>query len=47
MPRRFVSYLRGSTNRQGRSGLGLEAQCATVAAHLSGDTRCWTYGSRN
>ncbi|ARO55656.1 resolvase [Methylorubrum zatmanii] len=33
---RFISYLRVSTDRQGRSGLGLEAQRATVAAYLNG-----------
>jgi DNA invertase Pin-like site-specific DNA recombinase len=33
-PLRFVSYLRVSTDGQGRSGLGLEAQRQAVAAHL-------------
>lgn len=33
---RFVSYLRVSTDKQGRSGLGLEAQRAGVAVFLNG-----------
>src|SRR5688500_16956154 len=33
---RFVSYLRVSTDRQGRSGLGLEAQRKTVTDYLNG-----------
>lgn len=32
---RFVAYLRVSTDGQGRSGLGLEAQRATVGAHAA------------
>jgi DNA invertase Pin-like site-specific DNA recombinase len=33
---KFISYLRVSTQRQGRSGLGLEAQQETVANYLNG-----------
>jgi hypothetical protein len=34
---RFVAYYRVSTARQGRSGLGLEAQQQAVREHLNGD----------
>lgn len=40
MDGRFVSYLRVSTDRQGKSGLGVEAQRDAVAAYLNGGN--WT-----
>ena len=33
---RFISYLRVSTDKQGKSGLGLEAQRSSVAHYLNG-----------
>ena len=38
--RRFVAYYRVSTLKQGRSGLGVEAQRHAVAAYLNGGD--WT-----
>ena len=38
MDGKFVSYLRVSTEKQGKSGLGVEAQREAVARHLNGGT---------
>ena len=37
---KFVSYLRVSTEKQGRSGLGVEGQRQAVATYLNGGS--WT-----
>ena len=36
---KFISYLRVSTDKQGKSGLGLEAQREVVTNYLNGG--CW------
>ena len=36
MTRRYIAYFRVSTDRQGRSGLGLEAQRTAVLDYLNG-----------
>jgi len=33
---KFISYLRVSTDKQGRSGLGIEAQREAVVRYLNG-----------
>ena len=33
---KFVAYYRVSTDKQGKSGLGLEAQCKAVTDYLNG-----------
>jgi DNA invertase Pin-like site-specific DNA recombinase len=38
---KFISYLRVSTDKQGRSGLGIDAQRQAVASYLDGGR--WTF----
>jgi hypothetical protein len=38
---KWISYLRVSTGRQGRSGLGLEAQHKAVEDFLNGGRYSW------
>jgi hypothetical protein len=38
MQESFVAYYRVSTDRQGRSGLGLQAQSRAAANHCGGNT---------
>lgn len=40
---KFISYLRVSTDKQGRSGLGVEAQRAAVDSYLNGGR--WTFSA--
>jgi len=42
---KFIAYFRVSTDRQGKSGLGLEAQREVVLNYLNGGS--WTMWSRN
>ncbi len=38
----FIAYYRVSTDRQGRSGLGLEAQQQAVLDYLDGGAGSWS-----